>query len=239
MAHGVAGAVDLARFAPRAPAARARVRAGLGLDAAAPLFGVVARIQRHRRFDLVLDAAAALRALAPGARIAILGRGTHAEALVDAPVRARGLGDVVVRLGRRDADYPDVLAALDALLFLVPGSDGGCRAVLEAAACGVPVVASRRGALPELVAAGGAAAGVCVDEGADAIARALASVACAGDAAARERARSAVRAHAERAFAPARLARDLEALYEAARARRAGAPAQTDSCSACSETSSL
>jgi len=48
-------------------------------------------------------------------------------------------------------DYVGALAALDLKLFLVPGSDGSCRAVREALSMGVPVIAARRGMLPELV----------------------------------------------------------------------------------------
>ena len=44
------------------------------------------------------------------------------------------------------------LRALDAFLFLVPGSDGTCRAVCDAMAFAVPVVSTRRGILPELLA---------------------------------------------------------------------------------------
>jgi glycosyltransferase involved in cell wall biosynthesis len=43
------------------------------------------------------------------------------------------------------------LRRFDLLLFLVPGSDGTCRAAREALACGVPVIASRRGLLPDLI----------------------------------------------------------------------------------------
>ena len=43
-----------------------------------------------------------------------------------------------------------MLRASDVFTFLVPGSDGTCRALLEAAACGIPAV-TRRGALPEIV----------------------------------------------------------------------------------------
>ena len=43
------------------------------------------------------------------------------------------------------------LAAMDMKVFLVPGTDGSCRAVREAMAMGVPVIAARRGVLPAIV----------------------------------------------------------------------------------------
>ena len=59
--------------------------------------------------------------------------------------------DNVIFTGYRDNDYQDVLACMDAKAYLVPGSDGSCRAVMEAMVMGKPVVASGRGVLPELV----------------------------------------------------------------------------------------
>ena len=53
--------------------------------------------------------------------------------------------------GYRSADYLDHLQSLDFKVFLVPGSDGTCRAVREVMALGKPVVSARRGMLPELI----------------------------------------------------------------------------------------
>ena len=53
---------------------------------------------------------------------------------------------------QKGAAYEEALRALDAFLFLVPGSDGTCRAVCDAMAFAVPVVSTRRGILPELLA---------------------------------------------------------------------------------------
>jgi glycosyltransferase involved in cell wall biosynthesis len=48
-------------------------------------------------------------------------------------------------------DYPRALACFDFKIFLVPGSDGTCRAAREAMATGVPVIAAKRGLLIEMV----------------------------------------------------------------------------------------
>jgi glycosyltransferase involved in cell wall biosynthesis len=96
--------------------------------------------------------------------------------------------------------------------FLVPGSDGGCRAVLEAAACGIPAVTTRRGALPEIVRDG--ETGVLVDERPESLAAAWSAL--LADPSLRARMGRAARARAESCFTPARLAEAAESLYRQA-----------------------
>jgi len=145
----VEGAVDLERF--NASGRYADVRPDLGLGPDAVLVGVVARVQRHRRFHVVLEAFA--RAIREERNLygMILGRGTHFDALVRRPLEELGIADRVFLPGYRTHDYTDYLAAMDVKVFLVPGSDGSCRAVREAMAMGKPVIAARRGLLPQLV----------------------------------------------------------------------------------------
>ena len=149
---GAFGAVDLERFQPGEPGTG--VREALGLDPRHRVVGIVARAQRHRRFDLLLEAAAWLSARDPHFRLLVVGRGTHLEETALRPVRRLGIEDRVIFAGYRSADYVEVLRCMQVFTFLVPGSDGGCRALLEAAACGLPAVTSRRGALPEIVVSG-------------------------------------------------------------------------------------
>lgn len=208
------GAADLARFAP-APADPG-VRAALGLAPEHEVVGIVARVQPHRRFDLLLAAAQRLVAQRPAARLLIVGRGTQREALAERPARALGIGDRVVFAGYRHHDYAAVLRAIDVFTFLVPGSDGSCRALLEAMACGLPAVTTRRGALPEIVVDG--ETGLLADETSESLAAAWSAL--LDDPARRARFAVAARARAERDFAPERLADAVLDLYEAARRPR-------------------
>lgn len=204
--RGAFGAVDPERFRP-GPADPA-LRASLGLPPG-PVLGVVARVQRHRRFDLLLESFRRLAARRPEARLLIVGRGTRLDELARRPAHELGLADRVVFAGYRGADYLAVLRQIAVLVFLVPGSDGTCRAVLEAAACGIPALTSRRGALPEIVVDG--ETGRVVDEDPDSLAAAAEEL--LGDAELRGRLGAAARRRAERLFTPERFAEEVQALY--------------------------
>lgn len=213
---GAFGAVDLARFAPRE--ASPGTRAALGLGAGDRVVGIVARVQPHRRFDLLLAAAARLCSRDPAARLLVVGRGTQRHELAELPAQRLGLSGRVVFAGYRSQDYAEVLRAMDVFTFLVPGSDGTCRALLEAAACGIPAVTSRRGALPEIVRDG--ETGLLVAEEPEALSDAWERLLRSPEL--RRRLGAAAAADARQRFAPQRLSAEVEALYEAAqRSRRA------------------
>jgi len=209
---GCLGAVDLGRFRP-APR-DAALRRELGLAAEHRVVGVVARMQRHRRFDLLLAAAVRLFAADPLARLLVVGRGTHAEGVAVQPARRLGIADRVVFAGYRTGDLAAVLLQMDLITMLVPGSDGTCRALLEGAASGVPAVTTRRGALPEIVIDG--ETGCLVDEDPEALAAAW--IGLLADEPARRRLGAAARQRAETHFDPAGWASRVAAFYEEVRA---------------------
>lgn len=139
---------------PRA-AAGPDLRARWGVDRHHLLVGITARIQPHRCFELLWATARVVVDAVPDARFVLLGRGNEADTRthVTQPIARLGLGGHVVLPGyQKGPDYDAALRSLDAFLFLVPGSDGTCRAVCDAMASGLPVVTTRRGILPELVA---------------------------------------------------------------------------------------
>jgi glycosyltransferase involved in cell wall biosynthesis len=211
--------VDLARFTPAAGGSHrlegdgAAARRRLGFAPGDFVAGIVARVQPQRRFDLLLDAAErAAKECAPF-RLVVIGRGSKLEATAREPARRRGLLDRVVFFPGyfEGEDYVEVLRALDAKLFLVPGSDGTARAVREALACGLPVLTTRRGVLPELVRDG--VTGRVLDETPEAFASAL--VALARDPEARRRMGEAARKDAEARFSLARQVETVAASYRA------------------------
>jgi glycosyltransferase involved in cell wall biosynthesis len=218
LARGVPGerlavleaAVDLERFQPGDGSARRRA---LGFAPDDFVAGIVARVQPQRRFDLLLDAAERAAKECAGFRLVVIGRGSKLDATAREPARRRGLLDRVVFFPGyfEGEDYVDVLRALDVKLFLVPGTDGTARAVREALACGLPVLATRRGVLPELVRDG--ATGRILDETPEAFASAL--VALSRDPDARRRLGQAARTDAEARFSLARQVETVAASYRA------------------------
>lgn len=205
--RGVFGAVDVDRFRPMPPAPDHRRE--LGLSPEHRVVGIVARVQPHRRFDLLLEAARLQAARDPAFRLLVIGRGTRRRQLAEEPARRMGLEGCVLFAGYRRDDYADVLRSMDVFTFLVPGSDGTCRALLEAAACAIPAVTSRRGALPEIVLDG--KTGLLVDE--DPVALAAGWEALLGDAEKRRAFGAEARARAEACFTPERLTEEVEVLY--------------------------
>ena len=163
------GAVE---FSPLLKPSRSRdaVRAELGVSASAPLIGIVARMQPHRRFDLLLSAFQRLLEAHPDAKLLVVGRGSRMQEVGVEPAERMGLTDSVIFAGYRNTDYADVLRAMDIFTFLVPGSDGTCRALLQAAVMGLPLVGTRRGAIPEIISNG--QTGLLVDEDPESLAAA-------------------------------------------------------------------
>ncbi|GGX11188.1 glycosyltransferase family 4 protein [Streptomyces lomondensis] len=124
---------------------RAKVRAELGAIGR-PLLMAVGSLERHRGYDVLLDAARAWRRLDPLPLVVIAGEGPLRGELQG---RIEDEGLPVRLLGRRD-DITDLLAGAD--LALLP-SRWEARSVLaqEALHARVPLVATEVGGIPELV----------------------------------------------------------------------------------------
>jgi N-acetyl-alpha-D-glucosaminyl L-malate synthase BshA len=123
--------------------------------------------------------------------------------------RELGVQDDTYFLGKIDVVAP-LLASAD--LFLLPSqSESFGLSALEALACGVPVVASRVGGIPEVVSDG--VTGVLCDAG-DVDGMAAASIDILGDRARWERMSAAAAADARRRFSRDEMVARYEAFYE-------------------------
>ncbi len=142
-------AIDSQRFSPEN--SNSGIREKLGIRKDDVVVGIIARIQTHRRYDVLLSAMKIASQEDSRLRLLVIGRGTKQKQLLTDPTRAMGLEDVVIHTGYRMSDYVDVVSCMDIDVFLVPGSDGSCRAVREVMAMGKPVIVANRGMLPEIV----------------------------------------------------------------------------------------
>lgn len=144
--------VDLAMFRPQA---REATRIALGLNG--PTLISVGHLIPRKGHDKVIEALAAL----PGFSLLILGEGPE-RARLEALIAARGLGGRARLLGAVPHEsLAGYYSAADALV-LASSREGWANVLLEAMACGTPVVASKIPGNPEVVTA--PEAGLIVEE---------------------------------------------------------------------------
>ncbi len=146
----IPNAVDTHRFDPARDTPDGRRWLNLPRDAF--VVGIVARMQTHRRFEDLFQALRGLVDAFPHVHLIIVGRGTKKEQVAYRPVRDAGLEKQVHFSGYIEGEnYVGMLRGLDAGVFLVPGSDGTCRAARELMAMAKPVVVADCGMLREIV----------------------------------------------------------------------------------------
>jgi len=126
-------------------------RKELGLPPKGMIVGTVGRLVPIKGLEWLLKAAPWVLAEFSQAYFVIIGDGPLLEELRELTTQL-GIGQRVVFLGARE-DVHECLAALD--LFVLPSlNEGMGRVLLEAMAVGCPVVATRVGGIPDIVADG-------------------------------------------------------------------------------------
>ena len=128
-------------------AREAAVRAGLRLAPETPVVGSVGRLEPQKRFDLLMDACAEVRAAMPGLSLLIAGEGSERTAL-ERHIAGRGYAGWCRLLGHVD----DVVELHHALDVFVQSSiyEGTPNVVLEAMALETAVVATDVGGTSEI-----------------------------------------------------------------------------------------
>jgi glycosyltransferase involved in cell wall biosynthesis len=144
--HVMRNGVDLERFRPLP---QAQMRAELGLEGA-PLLLSVGHLVERKGHHVAIDAMPALLQTHPQARLVVVGDGVERERL---QAQACTLG-VAERVSFAGAVPNEQLlrwySAADALI-LASSREGWANVLLEAMACGTPVVATRIWGTPEVV----------------------------------------------------------------------------------------
>lgn len=184
---------------------------GLAAGGAAPgpVLGSIAMFRGSKGHDHLLDAFARVHARRPNARLLLVGDGGRRE-WVEGLARERGLGGAVIFTGFR-TDVPALLAAMDCFVLASTRTEGVPQSLLQAAAAGVPLVASRIGGIPEVVEDG--LTGLLVPPGDPAALAAAIETTLSDPAAAAARARAARKRCEERFSHTATIGR-LLALYD-------------------------
>lgn len=139
--------IDVHHFRPL-PHCRGAVRGQLGIAPHAPVCGIVAALRPEKNHLLFLRAASLAQRQMPEAEFLVVGDGPERQRLEEA-AREAGLGERVRFLGCR-RDVPELLSAVD-IFSLTSDNEASPVSVLEAMACGLPVVATRVGSLEETV----------------------------------------------------------------------------------------
>jgi len=198
--------IDLARFHAGDPvAARALTR----LPASAPLVGIVATLRSWKGHRYLLQALAALPY--KDVHLAVVGDGPQREAL-EALAKELGLAERVTFAGNQE-DVAPWMQAFD--LFCLPSyaNEGVPQALMQAMACGLPVITTPVGSIEEIVTDGDT--GVLVPpENAERLREAIARL--LDDAPARERLGARAAAVARERFGDDRMVDRMLAVFRAA-----------------------
>ena len=151
--HIVPGGVDLNRFRPPTAECRARGRKILGIDLDVPVIGIVSRLAPDRGLLELFEAFRRVAADIPNARLVVVGKGGFLSKLRH-HASDLSLTEKVLFPGYIEDELVSVLAAFDIFTLMTPGSEGSCRAVLEAMALGLPCVVADHNGLAEVVEGG-------------------------------------------------------------------------------------
>ena len=142
------GGVETYRFHPDCDGEALRREFGIPPDA--PVAGIVARLRDGRGHDWLLRVFPRVLEEIPQAHLLIVGRGELKYPLRERIARMEAR-ERIHMTGYRSDDLPEAYAAMDCALFLGQGSEGTCRAILEAMSSGRPVVGVDDGGVAEII----------------------------------------------------------------------------------------
>jgi glycosyltransferase involved in cell wall biosynthesis len=139
--------VDLERFYPNP--ADAHLKEGLGIGMDDPVIGTVAFLRPEKGIERLIDAVELLRESFPRLWCVIVGNGPAYHQLLSR-VQERNLERMVIFTGFRQ-DIPELLRLMEVFVLPSLSGEGLPQALTQALALERPIVASRDGAIPEVV----------------------------------------------------------------------------------------
>ena len=148
--HAIPSGIDLSAYG-RQGSAPTLTRKALGLHARGPVIGVLGQLTPVKGHRYLVEALPEILGKFPSATLLFVGEGPERESLV---ARAASLGVTNhVRVVGAQFDLPSYIAVCDVIAQPSLNEEMG-RTVLEALIMGKPVIASRVGGLPDLIADG-------------------------------------------------------------------------------------
>jgi len=138
--------IDLSRFSY---GNQGILRKEFGIDEETILIGNVAAIAPHKDYFTFVDTAKKIISDFNKIKFLIIGADGGEERSIKKYITQKGLEDYFIITGFRK-DIPQVLPELDIFLF-TSKEEGLGTSVIDALACGVPVVATAAGGIPEII----------------------------------------------------------------------------------------
>ena len=145
--------IDTARFDPER-VSRESARRNLGIGPGEYVLGIASRIRSERKVGVAVEAFGIAQKKLTHLRLVVVGRGksSNIEKCILEPVKRFRMENQVLHLDYLEGEsYVEALAAIDAGIYLAPGSDQSCRTVLEFMAMGKPLIVGKQGILSGLV----------------------------------------------------------------------------------------
>jgi glycosyltransferase involved in cell wall biosynthesis len=138
--------IDLTRF--QSEGSKDRFRAECGLPAGVPIVGTIGRLVPVKRQDMLIRSFAGIKRQFPEAHLVLVGDGPLVAELRALSARL-GLSHCIRFTGYQS--HPErYLRAMD-VFALTSQSEGMPQVIMEAAAAGIPVIATRVGGVPEMI----------------------------------------------------------------------------------------
>ena len=138
--------IDTAKFDA---AKKGKLRKELNLTSSTKIIANIAAIAPHKDYYTFVDAAAIIKRRHPDVVFLIIGGDGGEQAGIEAYIQSKELSKTIKLIGFRK-DIPAILPDIDVLLY-TSKEEGLGTTLLDVLACGIPVVATNAGGIPEII----------------------------------------------------------------------------------------
>jgi glycosyltransferase involved in cell wall biosynthesis len=133
------------------PADRLEARQKLGINPTAETVVYIGRMDVKKGLRELVEAAVSLHSLRPGLHVYMVGEGSSDKSLIESAIQSSNAASYIHALPECAFDDVAVWMAASDLVTLPSYMEGCPNVVLEALACGRPVVATNVGGIPEIL----------------------------------------------------------------------------------------